>query len=51
MARDYRVVRRTARGEIIFDEGHYTFVPGNFTPYKYKRYKKLNSLLKKERII
>jgi hypothetical protein len=47
MAKDYRLVKKTARGEIVFDEGMYTYVPKDFTPYKYKTSKSLRNLMKK----
>lgn len=50
MARDYKVVKKTSKGEIIFDDGKYSFVPTNYTPYKYKSYKSLGNLLAKVKI-
>ena len=44
MARDYKKIEDYLNGEIIYDEGEYTFVPKDFTPYKYKKSKSLNTL-------
>lgn len=47
MARDYKLIERLPRGEIVFDEGKYTYVPNDFTPYKYPEAKNLRLLKKK----
>lgn len=46
MARDYKIVKKSSRGELVFDEGRYTPVPKNYTPYKYKSYKSKSRALK-----
>lgn len=47
MARDFKVVKKMPKGEIIFDQGEYTYNPYGYTPYKYLKSKKLSNLLKK----
>lgn len=47
MGRDYKVVKTTKKGEIIYDEGQYTYVPKEYVPYQYKTSKSLKNLIKK----
>lgn len=50
MGRDYKLISKNSKGEVIFDEGFYTFVPKGYTPYQYKKFKSLKMLIRKNKL-